>query len=264
MCIVVGVGIVNRWFVPSTEPDAAIVEQLSEHDEGVELKKTAPPDLATDEFAAAEEAEGRPAVGRGRRDKEQERIAEDEKVSSPGAGVPREDTDDQPVSTTVPEPPRASDSRTTSVFWTQGQLLAVKAKGLEEQADGVYREQATPERGEPLDVARAAKSGDKYRAIGEISQAITLQQQPFSTLDPARQQSYEQVVALLIPTRIEQRGDSLYLTLYPDSPFSDIEMQTAKVVPLAGDSLIVTVGSQQIGYHLPPSLIQTQSAKTRR
>ena len=54
VCIIVGVGIVNQWFVPSPQPDTAIVEHLEkEGDSDNEVTVTTPQEITTEDLAAA-------------------------------------------------------------------------------------------------------------------------------------------------------------------------------------------------------------------
>lgn len=273
MCVIVGVGIMNRWFVPSPQTDTMNLDQLAETEEGAEPVQTAPDEVAGEDFAAVEKKAPPDAARRvegGRRDKaegrleEENRLEAESRVAVPGHGTQEADLDDQSASTMVSGPTTVGASRTTSVFWTQGQLLTSELAALGKQVATESKEDIARDRRATADPEHGAREGQEYRIVREVSQSIALQQMPFTALDETRQQGVDQAASRLIPTLIEQRGDSLYLTLYPTSPFSDSEMQAATALPVTSDSLVVTVGSQQIGYHLPEMFLQSQHAKTKR
>jgi hypothetical protein len=273
MCIIVGVGIVNRWFVPSPQPDTVILDQLAETEEAAEPDQTTADQFAGEDLAAVEKKgapEATRSAGSERRDKaegqleEKNRYEGESRVRAPAAGGQEVDLDDQTPSSELSESPPTTAGRTASVFWTQGQLLAAEAEGLEKQAPMESKEALAQNRRASDDEGLGARRSQEFKAVGEVRQSIALQQKPFSKLDETRQESFHQEAGRLIPTLIEQRGDSLFLTLYPDFPFSDSEMQMATALPVTSDSLVVTVGSQQIGYRLPEIFLQTQHAKTQR
>jgi len=273
MCVIVGVGIMSRWFVPSPQSDSVNLDQLTEAEEGAEPAQTAPERIAGEDFAAVEKKalpEGSRRVEGERRDKaerqyeEENRPDEETRATALGASAQETDPDDGQASTTVSESPPVPAVPTTSVFWTQGQLLADVPGGLGNQVGAESREGIARDRRAAAEPTDGAPAGQTIKTLGKVSQSIALQQMPFTALDETRQQSFDQVASRLIPTLIEQRGDSLYLTLYPTSPFSDSEMRAATALPVTSDSLLVTVGSQQIGYRLPQTFLQSRRAKTKR
>ena len=162
----------------------------------------------------------------------------------------------------VPEPSPVGAYGAVSQFWTQGELFSADAGTLEKQLVGESPETVVRDSRAQVDRELGARERQEFGAALTVSQSARLQQKPFSTLDEVRQQSYEKAAPRMLPTLIERRGDSLYVTLYPDSPFSDVEMQGAKVFPVTKDSLVVTVGSQQIRYRLPESFLQTRDGRT--
>ena len=279
ICIVVGVGIVNRWFVPSPHTDTPAVEQLTDSDKGAEPDQTTPEGLAGKDLAAAVEDEAPPAstssVDRERREKAEDRVEEElrqpaerdmretRKVAAPGADAQAPVRPDQSATAAVSEAAPSPAARTTSVIWIQGQLLAAESAGLQKQVAAEPKEAIAQDRRSPAERELGARRKQESGARAEVSQSYSLQQRPFSTLDETRQQRFEQAAPHTIPTLIEQRGDSLYLTLFPDSPFNESEMETATVLPIASDSIVLTVGHQQIGYRLPESFLQAPDGQTK-
>lgn len=94
---------------------------------------------------------------------------------------------------------------------------------------------------------------------GERNEQIVLEQKSFSELPRSRQSQIGR--KYLVETLIQQRGDSLHLTLYSDS-ITQEDIERATVETIGNDSLIVTTASSRIYYKLPAAL-QSQTHQRR-
>jgi hypothetical protein len=255
MVVVVGVGILNRWFVSSPTPDITSVEKLEEADD--RPRRQQPVDkLAEQEQAMTQEVppqEPPRASGYERRenaegqrqdaarDLEPASAAEEKRMLGPAV-------EDQPA----------------KIFWTEGTLIPPDPVGSAKADVSESKKESSRDRGISAETAREEEQLQTYRSRGASDPQFALQQRPFSSLTPSRQQNFSQIPGQTIPTRVEQRGDSLYLTLYTDPPFTETELQTATVLPVTDDSMVVTVGSQRIGYRLPEAVRLQQHTKAKQ
>ena len=64
---------------------------------------------------------------------------------------------------------------------------------------------------------------------------------------PARQKGRD-----MIPTRVDQKGDTTTMTLYLDSLVDESDLKRARVDAPGDDSIVVTLGGKKIQYRFPP------------
>jgi hypothetical protein len=79
-----------------------------------------------------------------------------------------------------------------------------------------------------------------------------LHQRLSSTLPAAQQQLSTRPARRLLPTQIEQVGDSLTVTLYLDALYDEATLARARIRMIGSDSLAIDFPGQRIGYRLPP------------
>jgi hypothetical protein len=92
---------------------------------------------------------------------------------------------------------------------------------------------------------------------GKRNEYIVLEQKSYRELPRSRQSQIGR--KNLIETLVQQRGDSLHLTLYSDS-ITHTDIEHAAIETIGSDSLIVTTGSSRIYYKLP-ALLQSQQRR---
>lgn len=137
-------------------------------------------------------------------------------------------------------------------FWIEGTLLDSKTDALSDLA-------------EPRSESGRAAGGDALRKETATMEDETMQQQFRVTQQPAtslpagqnRMNRLDQVNTL-----VTREGDDLRLTLYPETPIAESELQQARVEQVGTDSIIVTLPSQRIGYRIP-GLSSLQKARVR-
>ena len=217
MVVVVGVGFLNRWFVPSPTPDITSLEKLAETDD--RARRHQPEDkLAEQELAMTEKVpaqEGRRASGYDRpekaegqrqdatRDLEPAGVAEEKRMLGPAVedeGL--EDTDSRAYARVAASP---GEDQPTTIFWTEGYLIAPDPAGLSKADALESKKEVSGDRATSPETAREEEQLHTYRSRGASDQLFALQQRPFSSLAPSRQQNFSQIPGQTIPTRVEHR-----------------------------------------------------------
>lgn len=160
---------------------------------------------------------------------------------------------------------RAAEDRAAAAarhqFWATGTISnepdgGAAAVQATEEADRLQLEKkAERDKGEPNYPVGAS------RVSAPPPQAIVLDQRSPATLPPAQQALHYQSRTKTIQSLIEERTDTLRVTLFPDSPIEKNELQKARAERIGEDSLVITVEGQQIGFRLPPELRQTRKTK---
>ncbi len=79
---------------------------------------------------------------------------------------------------------------------------------------------------------------------------VTLSQEPFRDLS-LEQQRAQQYRLRSIQTRVEMTSGGIHMTLFPESPIDSTALAQAKVESITGDSLVITLQGERIGYRLP-------------
>ena len=152
-------------------------------------------------------------------------------------------------------------------YWVEGRIIP----GMSEEPEAVGN---TPSEdiGNRVQVSAAPQADMKKKAAELHSKELldrqvefSLNQKPVSSLPPTLQYRQRQNAGT-IQTLIENRADTVQLTLYLNSPLPDSELQTADLRTAGVDSLILTLSNQKIGYRLPPPLqgqVQTKAKVIR-
>jgi len=136
-------------------------------------------------------------------------------------------------------------------IWVEGQVLSLQ---LPEAAAPQYlmrqdEKQTDRLRAQKM-VARGSK-GEQKRGLAEAEgeRALVVEQRPISSL-PVTQRMKQQ--ASTVQALLQRTEESISVTLYLDPPVNELVLQNAVVNPVGEDSIIVKLGSQLIGYKLPP------------
>lgn len=279
--ILVGVGIYNEWFTWYKEKDITEEYQREQPASGAAQEQEFPPPVP-------EAAGERSGISSDRRipteaEKRQEHAASTQKIireaqrekqiarnehilleNGAGAGVRREDVELEGVKewvqgeilSTLSErlPPQSAISTID-----KGALLKTDKSELRKQAESEIesrpsRKSRTRSR---LDSVETDKAGQRIIVQqGVRSQIIILSQRPKSQLSPEQLRDSQTV-----PTLVERTEEGLQFTVYLDQPVGDEELRNATIEPIHRDSVILHLGSQQIGYRIPSGWFSKSPAK---
>ncbi|MBM4162188.1 MAG: zf-HC2 domain-containing protein [Ignavibacteria bacterium] len=272
--ILVTVGIHNRWFFSDEVKHEVFTEQEQKEAAAPADKIEAPQeDRAAQTQPHGAVGEPVPAIGgtattsksEGRRDIAEEKGREPIPVTT----EKRFDAGDQ-------EPQLAADARRKretaapdrSAFdevetWVEGRMISLRP--AEPAADKFV----VPQVARGYERLQARKEDRKLSKPEALIQAdgstagIILEQKEIGDLSPAQQQRQK---GDAIQTLIQRKRGTLVMTLYLDRPVSDSVLQAASVESVGADSVVVQLGSQLIGYKLPPawSEVFIRQAKVKR
>ncbi|MBP1649064.1 MAG: hypothetical protein H6Q30_2509 [Bacteroidetes bacterium] len=265
LLILFGIGIYQRWFVTSVQPDDIAALQPSGPEE--KAGRTAP-DREHEKASTQQSAPLPPEGSAGRPEVKDRRIPAESnaKAETERFGYTQAPTDHREESAAAASkekqseqisPPSAALAAAQQEFWTSGTLIAqAAAKKDVDDAKGA----------KPM-MSDAVRAGEESRAKMSTLRQVTVEQRPARNL-PASQQVQQQMLGRqTIQTLVQQSGDATHLTLYPESPFDSTQLLYARAQQISTDSLVIHIGSQQIGYRLPVGALrqlETDPAKSKR
>jgi hypothetical protein len=152
-------------------------------------------------------------------------------------------------------------------YWVEGRIIT----GMNEKSEAA-RNTPSADNENRVQVFAAPQANMKRKVAESVNNEVldrevefSLNQKPVSSLPPTLQYRQRQNAGT-IQTLIENRADTVQLTLYLDSPLPDSELQTADLRTAGNDSLILTLSNQKVGYKLPPPLqgqVQTKAKVIR-
>lgn len=249
--ILVGVGIYQDWFAFYTQKPVAVPEE-----EKFDRTEIGQERASREESPALEEAPARSATGRpsGRsidlpssapstRDKQAARDASELKNEFGGAGAV-----EKPQEIIVLGEAGRSIEAESQTFWVDGVLLphshlyaAPQSSADELKKQGQYK---------------AAEGTKVVVRQDSRTKEVVLNQRSIQDL-PLTQKAKRKAVRTLV----EQKETGIQLTLYPETPFDEQALRDADVDPVGGDSLILRIGDQQIGYRIPGAWTRQMPAK---
>ena len=96
----------------------------------------------------------------------------------------------------------------------------------------------------------AKKTAATQQAMNMNELAVTISQQPLSSLPVRQQQLQARLSVNSVQTLVQQRDHRLAMTLYLDSLVNERDLKNASVSPVSEDSLVISLANQKIGYHL--------------
>jgi hypothetical protein len=153
----------------------------------------------------------------------------------------------QAITSNVPAP---------STYWVEGvQLGAEPVDDLHRRNEAIqtdYQELTT--------LSKEKKQDLKREQTGGGGLMFRIDQRPVAALPPEGQMRAKPD---RVPMSVEQRGDVTVLTLYLDPLLDEREAAGARVDTVAGDSIVVTAGSQRIGLKLPSQFTTQQRTPSR-
>jgi hypothetical protein len=230
--VVVGLGYYNAWW-KDTPPSVNEVDITVETSPG-EDRPALPPSVPTESPRQADEI----AAGEVMREAEEAGEAEESRVAPAGAGA--EGPARMDARAGLDDKMRAEAPSTALAFepgpiWIQGAVL--EAEGTlgvtkKEKVVGINQ--------------KAAAAEEASTRSGETTQLVSISQKPLNRI-PERQAGLQRSGSILASA--EMRNEVLELTLYSDT--LSHEGQDIRVVPVTGDSLVVSINGMQVAYRIP-------------
>jgi hypothetical protein len=258
--VLVSIGLYNRWFISGVREQPPMAAQQNEVD-----KLEMPAD----------------------RSKPIEKDREKGPSPAAGAGTARPRGAAKGIAAEAPQVPfEAKSNRALEPKVAPLQIAAAQAEKEPEALDkGTLEARTVWVEGTVLSQARedravlpAGKKAEQQHARKMEEPAPAFQQQalvrtkeaagfiitqlPASDLPESRRQERQRSNA--IQTLLGRTGEKLHLTIYLDTLVTDPELQEARIVPISEDSIILNLGSQQIGFKIPPGWSQETLKQTGR
>lgn len=251
----VGVGIYNDWFTWYSEKN--ITEEYQEEKPATGDIPKRPPSEMNDEIGEKPASTGamkqqeREPLEQKTRKKEgpivQQPSVSLESASGAGEGVRRDYAGAE-----AKELDTALEKKQEKPLWVQGKILTTTIEGIKLQSEApAAADRMTDPKTSRNELRITPESGtiERQRITlqqGMQSQVVILSQRTKSHLSPEHQ-----AITHEVPTLIEQTEQGLQFTLYLDKPVSDDDLRNATIEPIHSDSLILHLGNQRIGYHIP-------------
>ena len=263
----VTIGIYNRWFFSGETKEAVITEQVDK-----ELRQPA------GELKRAEQDEAAVTV---QKQKELSAVSKSVPTTTGAATTPREearrDVVAEPSKAPVAiEKEKGKDVQAEHLQVAAGAQAKKEAYVLDQstsEANAVWIEGAilteelkepsaphllAPRGAKPTEQTRARKLDEKISKDERPQMAIQaaepepfiVTQRPLSAL-PQLQRAKQNGITT-IQTLVERKEGVLQMTLYLDPLVNESVRQSARIESITEDSIIVNIGSQRIGYKLPP------------
>jgi hypothetical protein len=263
--VLVSIGIYSRWFgIGEKEREPLAVQEHLEVG-----KLSTPPDRSKLAEKGKEKGEA-PAAGAGTsRPRGPEKGMVTEALPAPVEAKSRRAAEPEvaPLQIAAAQAGKEAEalSKGTSevtTMWVEGTVLS---HGIEDRA--------APQLYAPL----AGKKSAELRDRKNEAQALTAQkQQDFvggkekeSTIVAQRSlpdlpvsRKARQQEKNTIETLFQRTSGRLHVTVYLDTLVSEPELQTARIMPIGEDSIILNLGSQRIGYKMPPGWRQVLAPET--
>ena len=270
--ILIGVGIYNNWLQITEEkvqPSAAPMQEGKKESATQALEKD---ELAQSTRESEREISGEAGLKRAKALEEKPTWAQRHADEGPTKSIAAAPTGAAGAGVTADEARKVeseigladeADAHPIDTFWVEGTLLSSHPT----QADELRA--AQPERNEEArslrkqTQTRSDKDRQSQMQLREgLPLAVSLTQKPASMLPAA--QRYRQNQTEAIQTLIRNRPDSMHVTLYLPSLFPESELRSAEVSLLDGDSLVISLPSQRIGYRLPADLGSQVNMKAKQ
>ncbi|HCV43101.1 MAG TPA: hypothetical protein DGH68_06425 [Bacteroidetes bacterium] len=149
-------------------------------------------------------------------------------------------------------------------FWIEGHIIAsatTQDEYTNEQAASSKVGQYSLLKQRPIEGKKDVKSLQLSEIDGTITN-IFLNQKPSSSLPPARQA--RRTHSGIVQTFVENRADSIHITLYLDSIASETSLRSENIETIGSDSLVLHLPNQRVGLRLPSALVGQVKSKTKR
>lgn len=139
----------------------------------------------------------------------------------------------------------------TEAYWTEGVPLGQVESPRD--AGALKKRSLNSGSGEESEKAKQRRDDTKEAAQGQTSGIVNnyrIRQRPVSALPDEQRMRQQSSTQNRVQTKIEQREGMTEMTLYLDSLIDAGEVRRANVDTVSGDSLVVNMGNQRIGYKL--------------
>jgi hypothetical protein len=258
--ILITLGIYNRWFFSGSPPHAenrvkvdSVAPPLeSPAIESKTQKMTPTQTTAEGQKPAAEQKKSAAYAGAAERDK-----------SAAGAGVAQQGNPAN-ISVSGGRMDAVSLASGKDEIWVQGSMITNPAEkqaalqDLKKDAE-VSQDISLKRKEEPRGVMYQAA-----RAQRPVPQAQSVTVVQRSLLDlPLSQKGSEQKLSR-VQTLFQRDTTGLRLTLFLDSLLNAGELSRAQIQAIQGDSIILQIGSQRIGYKMPPGWSEQRTRDLKR
>ena len=122
------------------------------------------------------------------------------------------------------------------------------------------------------DLKRSVSSEQRLRSVQRQQQSmqkskaaeVTVTEAPVQQLSPAQQLYQKKLGQHTVQTLIEQDNGDLRFTLYRQTPGTASKTQRAMLEQIGSDSIVIFIGSEQIGYKIQGGLDALQQTKTKK
>lgn len=276
--ILIGVGIYNDWFTRFREKHVTEEFQHEQPASSTAQEQKSPPAAPQAAGEPSRVTSDRPVPAKTEKRLEREasaqktireasrerQIVRDERMplenaAGAGAGVQREDIEREQAKEFDVAATRSLDKS----VWVEGVILPKTGERALPLGETSTIDEGKQHRATKSELQKQAESetGRSQRITvqqGIRSQIFMLSQRPKSELPVQQARSMR-----TIPTLIERTEEGLQFTLYLDQPVRDEDLRSAIIEPIHQDSVVLHLGSQQIGYHIPGGWFAQSPAKNR-
>jgi len=246
--IIVGVLVISRWFGPGLDKGKGLDQPASD----IALEQRQKPAPAEQEKSATQgsnelSVREEPAVAA-------RRVPERKETPKATASSAQNEDLGHPVAAGLPA---------EQGTWTQAQLYLLPGEqeaGVEKlRADTeTLREQLHPE---DLDVSRG-HAQERQKAERQVP--VNIAQGRISSLASGARAQFASAPPDQIPALVQESDTAIRVVLYPPVPFDAEDLRHASIIRPEEDSLLVTIGTQQIGVRMPPGTLRSSQLPVRR
>ena len=248
LVILIGIGITQHWFTARVAP----VENLEAEGPPKDFKiESTAPEMRNEPLpmqqpapSSSEHAPGSRTAGKMRRQEETKAKEPDKDVGYAPAPADRA----EPLLSAEGE--RRTQTTRSSLgkgipreYWITGTLSARSIATMEAPAGQTSKK----------DLMESARPATAPGSTGITRGRISLEQRSPSELSASFRDQRQSSGQPGIPTLIQQTEAETVMTLFPAVPFDSTQFHEARVERFGADSLLVSIGNQQIGYRLPAS-----------
>jgi type IV secretory pathway VirB10-like protein len=155
----------------------------------------------------------------------------------------------------------------TAGFWARAYVIPAQNADLEArppaETSKSKQETGLMQKRQRVGIESArGKSADSLSGRNPVP--VELSQKPFSSLDSRQQVQFHAGASWTVPVLVQQRNDSLHITLYTDTPIAASALQRATLEQVSSDSFLIHLPAQTLGLQLPRGVQTQQGVPTRK
>jgi len=241
LVILIGIGITQHWFTARVAP----VENLEAEGPPKDLEmRNEPLPMQQPAPSSSEYAPGSRTAGKMHRQEETKAKEPDKDVGSAPAPADRA----EPLLSAEGE--RRTQTTRSSLgkgspreYWITGTLSARSIAIMEAPAEQTSKK----------DLMESARPATAPGSTGITRGRIILEQRSPSELSARFRNQRQSSGQPGIPTLMRQTEAETVMILFPAVPFDSTQLHQARVERFGADSLLISIGNQQVGYRLPAS-----------